>query len=352
MKRLLAALAALSAMPAMAAQKVDLAAFVFKPPALSIPLEQIELGRRLFFDRRLSGDGTMNCATCHLVDEGFTDGRRISSAYPTNKHFRNTPTAVNAAYRERLTWDGRAGGVEEQALGPIGNPFEMNLDLDLMEEKLRGIPAYRNDFFKAFGADVSRALVARALAAFEKTLFSGPSPFDRFALGEENAMTPEAKKGMDLFFGKAGCVRCHDGPHFGGHRFENLGLGPDPELSGDPMRAVSLRAFARSMKQTLPLGKEEDWGYGFVTGDQSDRGKFIAPTLRQLANTAPYGHDGRFAGLDEMIDLLDKGGGPAPGRSEKLAPLGLAPEEKTALKEFLLSLTGKDPVVTPPLPAY
>ncbi|MHB8765230.1 MAG: cytochrome-c peroxidase, partial [Deferrisomatales bacterium] len=113
------------------------------PAAEAPPADLAELGRMLYFDRRLSGDGTMNCATCHLPEEGFADGRDVSAAYPTNAHFRNTPTVVNAALRRRLTWDGRAHGVEEQALGPIANPFEMNLNLDLLEEKLRGVPEYR-----------------------------------------------------------------------------------------------------------------------------------------------------------------------------------------------------------------
>lgn len=312
------------------------------------PAELVELGRMLYFDRRLSGDGTMNCATCHLPDEGFADGREVSAAYPTNAHFRNTPTVVNAALRPRLTWDGRAASVEEQALGPIGSPFEMNIQLDLLEEKLRGVPEYREAFRQALGTDVTRKGLARALGAFELTLVAGPSPFDRHAAGEGGALSAEALLGLGLFFGRAGCSRCHDGPHFGATRFASLGLPPNPKVAAEPLRAVSLRFFARTLGEVLPLGAEDDWGRGFVTGVPEDRGTFLVPTLRQLARTAPYGHDGRFATLGEVVDLLDRGGGPTSHRSPSLKPLGLTAGEKADLVAFLLALTGPDPEVRPP----
>jgi len=329
-----------------------LRAYVLPQPASRPDADLVELGRLLFFDRRLSGDGTMNCATCHLPDEGFSDGRDVSAAYPTNAHFRNTPTVVNAVLRLRLTWDGRAASVEEQALGPIASPFEMNIQLDLLEEKLRGVPEYREAFRKALGTDVTRKGMARALGAFEHTLVAGPSPFDRYAAGEEEALSAEARRGLELFFGKGRCVDCHDGPHFGADRFASLGLPPNPKVTAEPLRAVSLRFFARTFQETLPLGAEDDWGRGFVTGVPEDRGRFLVPTLRQLARTGPYGHDGRFASLGEVVDFLDRGGGPMPHRSRELQPLGLSMEEKDDLVAFLLALTGEDPVALPPRIPY
>ena len=354
MRRLAAVALACLALPAWSwgVDRQVLGAYVL-PRSVSQPdADLVELGRLLYFDRRLSGDGTMNCATCHLPDEGFSDGRDVSAAYPTNAHFRNTPTVVNAVLRTRLTWDGRAASVEEQALGPIGSPFEMNIQLDLLEEKLRGVPEYREAFRKALGTEVTRKGIARALGAFEHTLVSGPAPFDRYAAGEDGALSAEARRGLELFFGKGRCVDCHGGPQFGADRFASLGMPPNPKVTAEPLRAVSLRFFARTFQEVLPLGAEDDWGRGFVTGVPADRGRFLVPTLRQLARTAPYGHDGRFATLGEVVDLLDRGGGPMPHRSRELQPLGLSPQEKADLVTFLLALTGDDPVVSPPRIPY
>jgi len=353
-RTLAAALLACLALPVWSwgAERQALRAYVLPRPPSQPAADLVELGRLLYFDRRLSGDGTMNCATCHLPDEGFSDGREVSAAYPTNAHFRNTPTVVNAVLRPRLTWDGRAASVEEQALGPIGSPFEMNIQLDLLEEKLRGVPEYREAFRKALGTEVTRKGISRALGAFEHTLVAGPAPFDRYVAGEEGALSAEERRGLELFFGKGRCVGCHDGPHFGADGFASLGLPPNTKVTAEPLRAVSLRFFARTFQETLPLGAEDDWGRGFVTGVPKDRGRFLVPTLRQLARTAPYGHDGRFATLGEVVDLVDRGGGPMPHRSRELQPLGLSAEEKSDLVAFLLALSGDDPVVRPPRIPY
>ncbi|HSH68521.1 MAG TPA: cytochrome c peroxidase [Deferrisomatales bacterium] len=348
MRAVLVLVALAVALPALAVDRDALQAYALPAVEAVASSDLVELGRLLYFDRRLSGDGTMNCATCHLPDEGFADGRDVSAAYPTNAHFRNTPTVVNAALRPRLTWDGRAASVEEQALGPIGSPFEMNIQLDLLEEKLRGVPEYREAFRKALGTEVSRKGMARALGAFERTVLADPSPFDRYAAGDDGALSAEALRGLELFFGKAGCIGCHTGPHFGAEGFASLGLPPNPRVAAEPLRAVSLRFFARTQGETLPLGSEDDWGRGFVTGVPEDRGTFLVPTLRQLARTAPYGHDGRFPTLGEVVALLDAGGGSAPHRSRELRPLGLTEAERDALVAFLLALTGDDPVVRPP----
>lgn len=353
MRRLAAIIfAALLAPPALAIDRAALKNFVFIPPKVELNAKAVELGRRLFFDRRLSGDSTMNCATCHQPQEGFSDGLTVSAAYPTNLHFRNTPTVVNAAWRKRLTLDGRAGSVEEQALGPVGSPFEMNLNLTLMEEKLRGVPPYRSDFLAAFGGEPSKENIASALGAFERTLFASPSPFDRFASGEEGALGKTEIAGMELFFGKGGCSGCHTGPHFGGESYASLGLSPDPRSSSEPRRAAALRYFARSFGNSLAFGKEDDLGLGFRTGKAEDEGKFLVPTLRQLARTAPYGHDGRFRKLEDVLKFINEGGGPEPHKSSGVKPLGMEESELAALKAFLLALTGEDPDARPPTPPY
>lgn len=338
----------LLAVSASAADRETLQAYRLVPPDPPPRGALVELGRLLYFDRRLSGDGTMNCATCHLPDEGFGDGREVSAAYPTNAHFRNTPTVVNAALRPLLTWDGRAASVEAQALGPIGSPFEMNIDLTLLEEKLRGVPEYRQAFRDALGADVTRQGIASALGAFERTVIAGPSPFDRYLAGDEGALAPQPLRGMALFFGKARCTACHDGPHFGADRFASLGLAPHPKVATEALRAVSLRFFARTFGRSLPLGAEDDWGRGFVTGAPGDRGKFLVPTLRQLANTAPYGHDGRFATLEEVVQAHESATEAQPHRSPELASLALTGSERADLVAFLRALTGPDPEVRPP----
>lgn len=308
-----------------------------------------ELGRMLYFDRRLSGDGTMNCATCHLPgDDGFADGREFSAAYPTNGHFRNTPTTVNAALRPMLTWDGRAKSLAEQALGPIGSPFEMNINIDLLVEKLRSVPAYRDSFAKVFGGDVTGQRIAEALAEFEKTLISGPSPFDAWLAGDEKVLSADALLGMELFFGRANCRACHDGKNFGAEKFASKGLGANPKVRADARKAASLRYFAAKYGQRIEPGAEEDHGRGIITGKAEDNGLFLVPSLRQLARTGPYGHDGRFATLMEVIDLAASGGGGAPHASSQLKPIAIDDVEKKALEAFLLALTGDDPVISPP----
>lgn len=309
----------------------------------------VELGRMLFFDRRLSGDGTMSCATCHIPGmDGFADGRAFSAAYPTNAHFRNTPTAVNAVMRRFLTWDGRVSSASEQALGPIGSPFEMNIHLDLLVEKLRIEPIYKEPFQKAFSREPTKELIAEAIAAFEALLISAPAPFDLYLDGDDDALSENAKLGMEIFFTKGKCVECHDGSQLGGDRFESLGLQPNPEVTENPMRVVSLRYHAKVMGYPLATGNEDDHGRYFVTGEEKDKGKFLVPTLRQLKLTSPYAHDGRFKTLAEIVDFIDQGGGKANHRSEKLHPLELSDKEKTALIEFLLSLTGPDPKIKAP----
>jgi len=341
--------------PAFAAGPAPRAALAPLPPPPS-PAEnpttpgKIALGKKLFFDRRLSGDGTMSCATCHDPETGFADALPISLPYPTTRNWRNSPGLVNAAYRKSLFHDGRSSSLEEQALFPMMSPFEMNRNLDYLEEVLKTVPAYVEAFQAVFGGEITRRRVAMAIAAFERTLVSRDTPLDRFLRGDETAFTSAQRAGYDLFAGKAGCVACHDGPNLTDERFHNLGVPEDPKALEDP-RVLATARFVGKVSgfpeyRTL---REEDPGRFLVTKDPVDRRAFATPPLREVAATAPYMHNGALRTLEEVIDFYDRGGGDDPKKSPLLRPLGLSREEKESLREFLAAgLSGKMPAFCPP----
>jgi len=225
--------------PSVAAGAVSPPALAPLPPPPSPPEnpttpEKVALGKNLFFDRRLSGDGTMSCATCHDPETGFTDALLISLSYPTTRNWRNSPGLVNAAYRKTLFRDGRATSLEEQALFPMMSPFEMNRNLDYVEEVLKTVPAYVEAFRSVFGGEITRQRVSMAIAAFERTLLSRDTPLDRHLRGESGALTARQRAGLELFLGKAGCATCHNGPNLTDERFHNLGVSEDPKAKEDP----------------------------------------------------------------------------------------------------------------------
>jgi cytochrome c peroxidase len=297
--------------------------------------EKVELGKKLFFDRRLSGDGTMSCATCHNPETGYTDGLPISLSYPTTRHWRNTPSIINVAYGKTFFWDGRAGTLEEQALFPIMSAFEMNQNLDFMEEELKEVPEYAESFRKVFGGEITRRKVVMALSAFERTIISRNSPLDRYLRGERNALTPEEQEGLRLFQGKAGCIKCHNGPNLTDEKFHNLGVPENPAVTDDPRVAATRRFVAKVSGFHDYKTLTEDPGRYLVTGDRGDWKAFKTPTLREVGITAPYMHNGVFETLDEVIDFLNRGGGNSPGKSPLIKPLNLTAAEKRALKAFL-----------------
>lgn len=313
------------------------------PAPVQVPTELAELGRMLFFDRRLSGDGTMNCATCHIPHEQFADGQPLSSAYPTNKHWRHTPSLLNVGYLQVFFWDGRSVSLEDQAKGPIHSSFEMNLNLDYLVAKLREIPAYRELFAKACGAPVGQDEIARALAAFERTLVVRDSPFDRFLAGDPQALPAAARRGADIFFGqRGGCAACHSGPLMSDQQFHNIGIGETEELRTDPQRRATRNYFVGEFG-LAPL--ERDPGRFALTRNPRDMGAFRTPPLRQVAETAPYMHNGSLPDLAAVIDFFDAGGGIDSQKSQRLRPLQLTPEEKADLLAFLQSLSGSLPKV-------
>jgi cytochrome c peroxidase len=302
--------------------------------------EKVDLGKKLFFDRRLSGDGTMSCATCHIPDMAYTDGQEISLSYPTTKNWRNTPTLINIAFFKNLFHDGRVTSLEDQALFPVMSSFEMNLNLDYLEEKLRVVPEYVAAFKQIFGGDISREGVAMAIAAFERTLVSVNAPLDRYLNGDRSALSEDAKKGYELFTGKGKCTECHYGVNLSDDKFHALNIPENPEHLKDPRITATRRFVAKVYHYDEYVTLNEDPGRYLITKDKKDWKAFRTPTLREIAKTAPYMHNGIFATLDEVIEFIDSGGGKG---NVALKPLGLSVDEKRQIKRFLIeALSGED----------
>ena len=284
---------------------------------------KIELGKQLFFDGRLSRNNKVSCAYCHIPGSGFSDPHPTSLGVDDLIGGRQAPTVLNTALSPLLFWDGRAKSLEEQVLGPIQNPIEMAETLEHLVVKLRTVKGYRRQFRNVFGAEISPQGIAKAIAAFARTLISTNSAFDQYSLGNKQAMNQAAIRGMALFKGKARCILCHNGPNFTDNQFHNLGV-----------------------PQVGPL--KEDLGRYDVTRRERDKGAFKTPTLRSILETAPYMHDGVFLSLEEVIEFLDKGGGANPSLSPLMKPLGLTQEEKADLLAFLEALTGAPLTIEPP----
>jgi cytochrome c peroxidase len=287
---------------------------------------KVDLGKQLFFDGRLSKNNSVSCAFCHTPGSGFADPRQTSIGVDGGVGGRQAPTVYNTAFNHLQFWDGRARSLEEQAIGPIQNPVEMAETHENVVKKLGKIKRYQQQFRAVFGTDVNLQGIAEALAAYERTVISTDSAFDKYAMGDAKAMSEAAVRGMALFKGKARCIACHNGSNFTDNQFHNLGV---PQVG--PMK--------------------EDLGRYEVTRAVNDKGAFKTPTLRSITETAPYMHDGAFKTLEEVVDFLDKGGGANPNLSTLIKPLGLTPEEKADLVAFLKALTG-EPIkfVMPKLP--
>ncbi len=289
-----------------------------------LTVEKVELGKQLYFDPRLSRDNTISCASCHDPEKGWSNGERFATGVRGQVGGRSAPTVVNSGYQRLQFWDGRATEVEGQALGPIQNPIEMDLTLEEVVAKLNKIDGYREQFQTVFGTDVTAEGIAKAIGAFERTIVSGNAPYDRFKAGQTDALSASAQRGMKLFFGKAHCSACHSGPLFTDGGFHNIGIGMD--------------------------AKEPDVGRQAVSGLLGDRGAFKTPSLRDIARTAPYMHDGSLPTLEAVVDYYSKGGIANPQLDEEIFPLNLTAEEKSDLVIFLKEgLSSPDyPIVKPP----
>jgi len=285
------------------------------PESNELTAAKVALGRRLFFDRGLSVDRSIACASCHRPDRAFSDTVALSPGARGRHTLRNTPSILNRAYGRSFFRDGRSPTLEATVLRPITNPNEMGLELSEALSRLRSDRTYVASFGEVFADGITRPNLARALASYVRTLRAGDAPFDRYIDGDRNALSEEAETGFRLFAGKAGCVACHLAPTFSDEKLHNTGVFVE---SGDPGR------------------------YG-VTGDEADRGAFKTPTLRNVSLTAPYMHDGSLATLEEVIEFYDRGGNPNPNRDPEIRALRLTEQEKGQLLAFLEALTGVVP---------
>lgn len=285
------------------------------PPTNLNYTAKVELGKQLYFDGRLSKNNAISCAFCHNPFTGFADPRQTSIGVGGGIGGRQAPTVYNTGFLPLQFWDGRAGSLEEQAIGPIVNPVEMAETHENVVKKLGKIKGYQQQFRAVFGTDVNLQGIAEAIAAYERTVVSTNSAFDKYVSGDAQAMDEAAVRGMALFKGKARCILCHNGPNFTDNQFHNLGV---PQVG--PMK--------------------EDHGRFYVTRLERDKGAFKTPTLRSITETAPYMHDGAFKTLEEVVEFLDQGGGTNPNLSPLMKPLGLTQPEKADLIAFLKALSG------------
>ena len=314
---------------------------------------KIELGRQLYFDPRLSADDSVSCASCHHPDEGYSRHTRFGVGINQQEGGRNSPISYNRILSSLQFWDGRAGSLEEQAIGPIANPIEMGNTHEACVARLKTIPGYATQFEKVFGADgLTIDNVGKAIAAFERVLVTGPSPYDfseafrkysrldpddlaalleadedlkaqydeAKARAEANPMSESALRGQDLFFSeRVNCSACHVGANLADEKYHNLGVGMD--------------------------AAEPDVGRYAVTKDDKDWGAFKTPTIRNVALSAPYMHDGSLKTLMEVVEHYDKGGIPSKNLSDKIKKLNLTPQEKKDLVAFMEACTGSFPKV-------
>jgi len=289
--------------------------------------ETISLGRRLYYDPILSVDNTISCASCHSPQYGFADPGSVSTGVGGKKGGRNSPTVLNSAYFDMQFWDGRAPSLEKQAEGPVQNPVEMAHTLKGVEEKLNADPSYREQFAKAFGpGPITYEMIEKSIATFERTVIVGNSPFDRWKYGhDEHAVSDSVKRGFLVFSSKdkGNCTACHvigeQNALFTDNKFHNIGVGAN-------------------------IDKLADEGRYLITKTEADRGAFKTPSLRNIALTAPYMHDGKLQNLKDVVDFYIGGGNSNANLDKNIHVLDfLSGQERADLQAFLESLTGEMP---------
>jgi cytochrome c peroxidase len=282
---------------------LGLPAKFFKLPTDNVlTADKVALGRVLFFDPRLSADGSLSCATCHLPQLAFTDGRPQSQGIGGLTGLRNAPTIINRSFASKQFWDGSAASLEEQVKVPLINPTEMGMSSHAdVVSRIAAITGYRKWFKRVFQSAVSIDNLTKAIAAFERTMLSGNARYDRFKAGDPQALSASEQRGLALFEDKARCNQCHSGFNFTDEEYHNIGVGWD--------------------KRRIDLGRYK------VTALQRDIGAFKTPTLREVARTAPYMHDGSMASLKEVIEFYDKGGIANPFLDSEMRRLKLTMEQ-------------------------
>ncbi len=321
--------------------------------------EKIELGKMLFFDPRLSGNGAMPCSACHLPDAGWDFPDKISLGYPGTVHWRNSQTIVNSAYYGNLFWAGSSKSLEAQARSAAKGAVAGNGEDDMLEARLAFVPEYRERFKDVFGTEYPRLGHAwMAIAAFERTLVQTDTPFDNYMRGDDAALDEAQKRGLELFTGKAGCSQCHNGALLTNQKYYNLGVPPYDGWETDEIAQITFRyeLYAKGSTEEMYRTFKDDPGAYFRAKDKNHLGKFRVPSLRYTKYTAPYMHNGMIETLEDVVEFYNQGGGEnefAKTKSELIKPLGLNDDEKADLVAFLESLTGERIVMEEPeLPEY
>ena len=308
----------------------DRLAVSFALPPMPTPADnpttpgKVALGRQLFFDPRLSANGTVSCSTCHQPQRGWGDGRRVAVGILNRSGTRNAPTIVNAAYQRLVFWDGRAALVEGQALLPLTNVNEMgNQSIQQVVNRLNLVPRYVEDFRREFGTPVTAITLAKSLASFERTVISYDAPIDRYLAGDVTALSAQSRRGFEVFE-RVGCMQCHRPPHFRDGGFHNTGV-------------------ARR------LGEDEQ-GRFTISRRQDDLRAFKTATLREVQRTAPYAHSGRLATLEAVVEHYNRGGSNDPLQDSRIRPLSLSVDERANLVRFLSTAFASPhyPLITEP----
>ncbi len=319
--------------------------------------EKAELGRLLYFDTRLSGDGSLSCNSCHPASDGsWGVSSPISFGYPGSTHWRNAQTIINSAYYARLNWDGSATSLERQNKGAWTGAVAGNVDSAMAEERLAQIPVYVDLFRDVFGESYpswDNALLA--VATFQRTIVSRNVPFDAYLAGDDAAISAEAQEGLALFTGKANCLACHNGGLISDDSFHNTGVPTYPGFTANPLEQITFRFqhWSKGVSEDIYTTSTTDLGLYYVTKLDSDKGKFRTPGLRDVCYTAPYMHNGAFNTLAEVVAFYNAGGGDHSNQDPLLRPLNLTDAEQASLVAFLESLCGDQIIMTAPeLPPY
>lgn len=319
------------------------------------PSTKQELGRLLFFDPRLSGDGLTSCASCHMPGKAWTDGLLLSAGYTSTLYFRNTPTLLNASRMSVFDWDGRfaQGDMDSLVRDHLAEAHFMHIDGRLAIERLRQVPEYEEGFREAFDSEVSYGRILSSLSAFVETLASINHPYLRYRDGDTNALSAEAREGLDLFRGKAGCAQCHSGNLLSDGKLYALGVPENPAVFQEPLRHITFRRFFRGLGVSEYATMRQDPGLYALTFNEADRGRFRTPSLLEAARTGPYMHNGVLTGLEDVVRFYDSGGGDNQNKDSLLKPLGLTDQEVASLVAFLESLgSQEEPFEVPELPPY
>jgi cytochrome c peroxidase len=313
----------------------------------------VSLGQELFFDKRLSIDGTLSCAICHDPATAFADHNALAVGMDNRVATRNAPTLLNSAFSRSLFWDGRAASLEDQARQPLINPSEMGMEnYDAVVERVAAVPEYLQRFKQIFGNDgITTETIVRAIAAYERTLVSINSPFDRFIAGNQKATTEAQRRGWEVFQGKARCISCHEvalpTPLFTDHKFHNTGIVLRNHDLKDLASRIQKKATGSASSELDPnvLAHTEGFselGRFNVTKQATDIGAFKTPTLRDVELTAPYMHNGSFKTLIDVVRFYNKGGEANPHLDPEIKPLNLSDKEMNDLVDFMRALTSDE----------